>query len=235
MDQLSMRLISYLQQQFQYPRRAITKAIDSGGVILNKNIVQSYTQVVIGGDQLIIKGTGSGLPILQHTISLDNAPIQDIICFHKPVGYVVSNHDPHNKTIYDILPTKLHSYQYIGRLDKESSGLLLLTNDRKLVHELSHPSKGVTKIYEVIIDTKLSDAECHRCIQGIYDEGELLKVVTIKQSQQSGGWLLRLTLIEGHKRHIRRMLKLLNKKIYSLHRIQFGSRSLGDLKPGEWR
>lgn len=79
-----------------------------------------------------------------------------IILFHKPRGYVVSKDDPHNKTIYDILPERwLSEYRYIGRLDKDSTGLLLLTNDSQLVHYYESPQTNIHKIYEVQIDKAL--------------------------------------------------------------------------------
>lgn len=170
-----------------------------------------------------------------------------LILYHKPVGVVVSKKDPHNQTIYDLLPSELHGFEYVGRLDKDSSGLLLLTNDKKMVHELSHPSKGFIKKYSVRIDTLLSEEEVALSLKGMelteeetrIKEQEIrkvdfLKFESLEQVQCKGYVELTIELIEGHKRHIRRLLRALGKTVFELHRTDFGPYSLGDLKVGKW-
>jgi 23S rRNA pseudouridine2605 synthase len=84
---------------------------------------------------------------------------QKLLLFNKPKGYVVSKSDPHNKTIYELLPPEFHSYYYIGRLDKESRGLVLLTNSPELVHQYEHPKFQVEKEYLIQLSSPFSSAD----------------------------------------------------------------------------
>lgn len=93
-----------------------------------------------------------------------------IVLFNKPIGYVVSKADPHNQTIYGLLPNELQNFYYIGRLDKDSHGLLLLTNDPKLVNEFEHPKFEIEKEYIVKIDRSLTSRDMQRMKDGIVDE-----------------------------------------------------------------
>lgn len=88
-----------------------------------------------------------------------------LIAFHKPIGYVCSHSDPHNKTIYDILPSDFQHYHYIGRLDKDSTGLVLLTNEQSLVHKWTHPSHEVEKHYDVVLHKSFALSDVDHCLQ----------------------------------------------------------------------
>jgi 23S rRNA pseudouridine2605 synthase len=173
-----------------------------------------------------------------------------IILFHKPKGYVVSKEDPHNKTIYELLPkSRIKDFWYIGRLDKDSTGLLLLTNDSRLVDEYENPRNNVYKVYHITIDKPLRTKDKIKASKGVEvtekgylpddDPGmptELLKCVTISYSKTTKEQHeLIITLNEGKKRHIRRLLKALGYKVYKLHRLKVGKRHIGNLKPGKYR
>lgn len=128
-----MRLISYLQQTNGVARRTLTKLIDEGKIFVNGQKVESYTTEIQEGDEIKILGKSDAAKLKP----LDK-PAQ-ILLFNKPKGYVVSKADPHEQTIYKLLPHEYQKRYYIGRLDKESHGLLLMTDDPKLVHEYEHP------------------------------------------------------------------------------------------------
>lgn len=128
-----MRLISYLQQTNGVSRRTLTKLIDEGKIFVNGQKVESYTTEIQEGDAIKILGKSDEAKLKP----LDK-PAQ-ILLFNKPKGYVVSKADPHEPTIYKLLPHEYQKWYYIGRLDKESHGLLLMTDDPKLVHEFEHP------------------------------------------------------------------------------------------------
>ena len=98
-------------------------------------------------------------------VCLTGTQVSKLIAFYKPVGYVCSHSDPHNKTIYDILPAELQHYHYMGRLDKDSTGLVLLTNQQSLVHERTHPSHGVEKHYDVVLHKPFDTSDIDRCLQ----------------------------------------------------------------------
>jgi 23S rRNA pseudouridine2605 synthase len=116
----------------------------------------------VAGDQVAIDGekkvwTYQGDPSI--------AKEQTVICFHKPTGYVVSKNDKHNATIYEILPNEYRDYYYIGRLDKESEGLLLLTDTSELVNKLQHPSFDRKKIYVVTVHKPWEDGDSKRILK----------------------------------------------------------------------
>ena len=158
-------------------------------------------------------------------VSLKEVEVAKLIAFYKPVGYVCSHSDPHNKTIYDILPAALQHYHYIGRLDKDSTGLVLLTNQQSLVHERTHPSHGIEKHYDVVLHTPFVPSDADLCLQGVHDNGDILRV----KSLQCYGKKVHIVLLEGKNRHIRRMMSALHYHVESLCRVSEGDIALDDL------
>jgi 23S rRNA pseudouridine2605 synthase len=237
-----MKLMTYLQTAQWLSRRAITALIQQQKVLVNDQIVESFGYLLTEWDLITRDGKKAtfGGPTKRQTT-------QHIMLFHKPCGYVVSKSDPHNPTIYELLPTWwTKSYYPIGRLDKDSSGLLLLSNDPKLVHELLHPSKKLEKVYKVLVKqertVQLSALTRGWCLvneQGDAPAGsepaDLLKFAKITH-HRTPEWptMLTITILEGKKRHIRRVLRYLGYSIISLHRVAFGKYSLGELEQGKW-
>lgn len=157
-----------------------------------------------------------------------------IVLFNKPVGYVVSKSDPHNTTIFEILPREfLQNFWYIGRLDKDSHGLLLLTNDSHLVHQYEHPSHDITKEYYVRLDNALSSKDLQECLKGVVSDDDLLRAVEIKALDGSNMYLS-ITLSEGKNRHIRRMFSALGYTVIDLQRVRFGEYRLGNIESGKF-
>lgn len=148
------------------------------------------------------------------------------ILFNKPTGYVVSREGQGSHTIYDLLPREYHNLKPIGRLDKYSSGLLLLTNDGNLANELTHPRQQKQKIYEVTIDTPL--APLHR--QMISDHGiqldDGLSKLQLERLKDGHDTAWRITMHEGRNRQIRRTFNALGYRVKTLHRTQFGPYTL---------
>ncbi len=243
-----MRLIRYLQQEYNISRRKITWLIDDKSIWINQNLVVQYSQELMNHDILVIKS--KDITINKHVniekYHKDSSSSQEeIILFNKPVGYVVSKSDPHNKTIYQLLPSRYKQYYYLGRLDKNSHGLVLLTKDPSLVHQRSHPSKWVEKEYIVQLDKKLSEQGVKRCLQGVQDEDELLKAIKIKHKKniwrdhntsimRDWNYNYHVVLLEWKKRHIRRMFMSLWYKVEDLQRIREGKYTLGNLKLWEY-
>lgn len=157
----------------------------------------------------------------------------DVILFNKPVGFVCSKSDKHNKTIYEILPKEFHNYFYIWRLDKDSRGLLILTNDSALVDKLQHPKNNVEKEYLVQIDRAFSVNDYKKMKKWILDEWDLLTVKTAKFLRIKRSFLLK-SYFESEKRHIRRMLTSLWYKILDLQRVREAQFKLGNLKEWNW-
>ena len=236
-----MKLREFLQQQW-FSRRNITASIDAGNVFVNNKKVESYGEMLDDGDVVKFENT-----VWNYTIS-NNQKESEFIIFYKPIGYVCSKSDPHNSTIYEILPKEYHSWYYIWRLDSNSRGLVLMTNDAKMVDQYEHPRHGITKEYLVILNKSFRQEDIKRCLDGIDDQEENLKAIECQilddklyekykkfllESVVKSPWcVVRVVLNEGKKRHIRRMMSGLRYHVEDLIRIREGGFELGDLK--EW-
>lgn len=153
-----------------------------------------------------------------------------VIILNKPTTYVCSRAGQGSKTVYDLLPSHLHHLKAVGRLDKDSSGLLLMTNDGELHHTLTHPSFNKQKRYEVTLDRQLSFSEIHKLNKGIALEDGLSKlhVTPLK------GRVYEVKMSEGRNRQIRRTFAALNILVTALHRTDFGPYHLGSLLSGKY-
>jgi 23S rRNA pseudouridine2605 synthase len=159
------------------------------------------------------------------------------VIINKPTGYVCSSNDPEGrKTFLDLLPPDLPRVFSVGRLDRDSEGLLLVTNDGDWANRIQHPRHHVVKTYHVWTDRSLAPAERHRLIVGITDEGELLRVLAIRPlPHRTRGAAYAIELGEGRNRHIRRLLAGLDVRVTRLRRTRIGPLTLKGLQVGEWR
>lgn len=199
-------------------RRAADMAVAAGRVALNGTVAVAGAGVTEGD-----------------TVQLDNVrlqlPVYRTIMLHKPVGYVTSRRQQGTApTVYELLPDKLHDLKPVGRLDKDSSGLLLLTNNGRLAQELQHPSRGKWKRYSVELDRPLEGADRRRLTAGIK-----LKDGISRLRLSGGGRSLIVQLQEGRNRQIRRSFAAAGYSVKKLHRTTFGRVLLGDLAAGKWR
>lgn len=153
------------------------------------------------------------------------------LAFNKPVGYVCSRHaQGPSPTIYEILPKKYHNLKTVGRLDKDSSGLILLTNDGDFAYQMTHPKFHKEKVYEVELDRPLEPL--HQ--QMISDFGVMLEDGPSKFMVVRDDGKYIATLTEGRNRQIRRTFAALGYKVVKLHRTQFGKYELGNLAFGKY-
>ncbi|HET7320557.1 MAG TPA: pseudouridine synthase [Candidatus Saccharimonadales bacterium] len=216
-----MRINKFVALATGMGRRAADTAITEGRVLVN-NELPAFGYEVRTDDVVSLDG---------QAISADASTVT--ILLNKPVGYVVSREGQGSKTIYDLLPTEYHSLKPVGRLDKDSSGLLLLTNDGALANELTHPRYTKTKVYEVELDKPL--APLHQ--QMISDHGIQLEdgpsKLQLEKMDDNKMW--RVTMQEGRNRQIRRTFAPLGYTVTKLHRTHFGSYTLGNLKAGAYR
>ena len=155
---------------------------------------------------------------------------------NKPKNVITTVKDTHNrKTVLDFIPIKKRIYP-IGRLDKETTGLVLITNDGELANFLMHPSNTIPRIYNAVIEGKLNQTDIKKIEKGIYiGEGEFGRGEFISQSTKKKRSMITLRLFEGKKREVRRIFRFLKKKLYTLHRTAYGNINLGNLKTGCWR
>ncbi|WP_353513825.1 pseudouridine synthase [Thermus sp. LT1-2-5] len=159
-------------------------------------------------------------------------PERVILALHKPKGYTTTRLDPHaQRTVYELVPD-IPGLHPVGRLDRDSEGLLLFTNDGELTFRLTHPRHGVQKVYRVWTEGgTLPEGVCRRLLQGVRLEDGPAKALACRPAP--GGALL--TLAEGKKREVRRMLKAVGYPVKRLLRVQVGPIRLGNLPPGKWR
>lgn len=217
-----MRINRFVASATQLSRRAADTAVQQGRVRINDKIAQ--TGDAVAPDDIVLL---DGQPIM---------PLQKLtIIFHKPVGYVTGRDGQGSKTIYDLLPPEVQHLQAVGRLDKDSSGLLLLTNDGELAQQLTHPSFQKIKIYEVALDHPLQPL--HR--QMISDIGVQLEdgvsSFELERITEGDDTSWRVTMREGRNRQIRRTFAALGYTVQRLHRTQFGNYRLESLPAGSYR
>jgi 23S rRNA pseudouridine2605 synthase len=170
-------------------------------------------------------------------ITVKNTPLGDTTTFvylamHKPIGYVSSRRQQGDTpTIYSLLPEQYHHLKPVGRLDKDTSGIILLTNDGDFTFEMTHPKFYKTKIYEVSLDKAL--APLHQQIigdHGIQLEDGPSQLILERTDDSRLNWIV--TMHEGRNRQIRRTFKALGYAVTALHRTDFGHYSLGDIPRG---
>ena len=159
------------------------------------------------------------------------------IALHKPRGYLSTRRDPQGRpTIYDLLPEAFHGLFYVGRLDLDSEGLVLLTNDGDTANRMLHPRYEVERVYEVLIRGELKPDRIEQLLEGVeLDDGvataQSVRVLGVARNEMR----LRLSLREGKKREVRRMLWAVGHKVLRLKRLSYGPIKLGRLPEGKWR
>lgn len=217
-----MRINKFIALCTGMSRRAADAAIADGLVHVNGQPPTSGHDIQ-PTDTVTLRGKKLSVPLHTRTIMLN-----------KPVGYVVSRDGQGSKTVYDLLPPALHTLKPIGRLDKDSSGLLLLTEDGSLAQTLTHPSNQKVKVYEVTLSQPLQPL--HR--QMISDFGvqlpdgpSRLELERMHEGDDKA-WIVRMH--EGRNRQIRRTFVALHYNVNRLHRTHFGSYQLGNLQPGTY-
>ncbi len=174
----------------------------------------------------------------EDTVTLDGQIIKTeqlkTVIYHKPVGLIVSRDGQGGKTIYDLLPAEIRHLKPVGRLDKDSSGLLLLTNDGELAHELTHPSHQKTKIYEIELLKPLQPIHQQMInSKGVELDDGLSKLQLESLDDSRIRW--QITMREGRNRQIRRTFEALGYTVQTLHRTVFGPYRLERLAPGSWQ
>jgi 23S rRNA pseudouridine2605 synthase len=152
---------------------------------------------------------------------------------HKPRNVVTTRSDPEGRrTVYDLVPAEIRGLFHVGRLDYDSEGLVLLTNDGDTAHRMLHPSFGVDREYEVDLGAPADARLVERLLGGVeLDDGQ----ARAERARRTGPNRLRLMLREGRNREVRRMLEACGHDVVRLLRIRYGPIALGGLEPGTWR
>lgn len=160
-----------------------------------------------------------------------------VLVLNKPAGAVSTARDPQGRpTVLDLLPNDLRLYP-IGRLDLDTTGVLLITNDGELANRLMHPRGKVPKVYEALVDGRVSAETVRQLRAGVELEDGMTQParVEVMDRLHPGGTWLRIELTEGRNRIVKRMCQAVGHRVQRLRRIRFAGIEVGGLKPGEWR
>lgn len=215
-----MRINKYLAQSTGLSRRAADEAIQHNRVKINDQR-PLFGQEVADTDKVTLDDKTVRPPELYTTILLN-----------KPAGYVVSREGQGSETVYDLLPAELHHIKPVGRLDKDSSGLLLMTDDGQLANQLTHPRYQKIKVYEVELDRPLTAQDLSKIETGVQLEDGPSRF-DLQKSSNDKQWIA--TLQEGRNRQIRRTFDTLGYRVEKLHRTHFGDYDLTNLSSGQWK
>src|SRR5688572_15938486 len=222
-----MRLHKLIANCGYSSRRRAELLIQAGRVRVNGKLVTSLGANVYPGDKVEVNGEELRLPP-RMTIALN-----------KPAGIITSTHDTHDRlTVMDILPRRLKDLGVLpaGRLDQDTEGLLVLTNDGDLAHRITHPSFETEKEYEALVGGVPGSRAIERLEKGIQIEGEWTAPARVNVLRKEGqGARARIVIREGKKRQVRRMFEAVGHPVVELRRVRIGSLTLGALPPGEWR
>lgn len=221
----SVRLQVFLSRNGVCSRRDAFDLVQSGRVTVNGQVVVEPSTPVSGTEDIRVDGRRIGPKSFEYVL------------LNKPAGYTTTCEDRFaEKTVLDLLPKELRYLHPVGRLDKDTEGLLLLTNDGELTHQLTHPSRGVDKTYLVRVGGQLLPETQGRIASGIVIDGKKTARAEIGQVRRIGqDTEFRLTIHEGRKRQIRLMCQSVGHRVIYLQRIQEGPVKLGNLRIGAWR
>jgi pseudouridine synthase len=174
-------------------------------------------------------------------ITLDGIPLKDAkrvhILLYKPKGYVVSYGDPDGRpTVYDLVRDAGQWLSPVGRLDLDTSGLLILTNDTQFAERIMNPAHKVPKTYQIKASTLLTDEQIARLRSGVELNDGPTRPAIVERLRDSGKYThLEMTITEGRNRQVRRMLEAVDSKVLKLVRTAIGGIRIGDLQIGKWR
>ena len=214
-----MRLNAYLARAGVASRRRADELIKAGRVVVNGEPGQLNT-FVGAKDTVEVDGRAVALQRLAYLL------------LHKPTGVVTTARDPRGRpTVVELVPAKPRVVP-VGRLDADTTGALLLTNDGELAHRLAHPRYEVEKVYEAEVDGRPGRGALQSLRQGIeLEDGRTAPA----QAELLGPTLVRLSIHEGRKHQVKRMLEAVGHPVRRLHRSAYGGLSLAGLAAGEWR
>lgn len=224
---MKVRLHKFIAEAGLASRRAAERLMVEGRVLVNGVPAREPgTQIDPAQDDVVVDGR------------LAKRTARRTVALHKPPGYICSQtrQAPAQRLVGDLLPEAWRDLYPVGRLDRESEGLLLLTNDGEFCLRLTHPRYGVTKHYRATVLGKFSPGQLERLGAGIRDQGELLRAHRARLiSANASHSVIELELREGKRHEIRRLFASLGFEVERLERLQIGPIKLGELRSGRWR
>ncbi len=222
-------------------RKTLDRALSRAGVMSRKQ-----AELAIRDGRVRVNGLRERDPAFWVDLSRDDVRVDEqplarwqplYLALHKPAGLVTTRDDEHGRgTVYELLKDVPAWIAPVGRLDKETSGLLLFTNDTDLAEHVTNPTSSLWKTYEVHARGELDDATLERLASGVtLDDGPTREARVRLLAREAGTTRLALSIHEGRNRQVRRMLEAVGSHVLALHRTAIGPVSLGDLAPGAHR
>lgn len=208
-------------------RTEVQKLIRSGAVTADGETVRDPARHFAGTEALTLRGNPLDARLTRH------------VMLHKPAGLLTAARDSRQLTVMDLLPGTYASLgcMPVGRLDKDTTGLLLLTTDGELNHRLLAPGRHVDKTYRAEVDGPLTDADVRAFAEGLhFSDFDALPAELVVLSSGSERSVALVTVREGKFHQVKRMFEAVGRQVLSLHRLTFGSLTLDEaLAPGDWR
>ena len=216
-----MRLNRFLAAASLGSRRHCDELIAAGRVTVNGKVCTDFSAEPDARDHVKVNGK----------LVRVAAPLTIIL--HKPAGFVSTRRDPRARdTVFDLLPAKFSRLFNVGRLDAQTEGLLLLTNDGDLAQSLTHPRYKIEKEYEVTLDRPWDSTFTSKLLRGIFVDGQRARIARLHSVSPVR---LRVVLRQGINRQIRRMFEAVGYRVKNLIRLRIANLQLGDLPRGRWR
>ncbi len=219
------RLNKYIASSGICSRRKADELIQEGAVNVNGKVVKELGFLVQEKDKVFVNQ------------KLIRPTKHEYYKFYKPAGYITTCDDTQGrKTIYDLLPESMLNLKPVGRLDKDSTGLLILTNDGDLIYQLTHPSIKVPKVYLVSVEAQIHKHELEKIANGVEIEPGKTAYADITVLEMDSKYTsMQITLYQGMNRQIRKMFKSIGYEVKTLKRIQHATIGIEGLKRGEFK
>ncbi len=220
-----IRLNKFIASTGFCSRRKADELIEQGFVKVNGTTIQEMGFLVTKKDKITVKNQ----PLRQ------TAPVY--IKYYKPAGYITTMSDEKGrKTIYDILPDEVKDLKPVGRLDKDSTGLLIMTNDGDFINKMTHPSVKIPKVYRVAAEGRMNTQHLLQMAKGMeIEKGKTAYADAMILDYEGKNTILQIVLYQGMNRQIRKMLDALGFPVISLKRISHGTINIQGLKKGQFK
>jgi 23S rRNA pseudouridine2605 synthase len=221
-----VRLQKFLARAGVASRRYCEELIEAGAVRVNGIVVRAPGTSIVDGDRVEVG---------QRPVEI--SPERQYVVLHKPAKVMTTMRDPEGRrTVAGLVPRNRGRLVPVGRLDYDTSGVLLMTDDGALAHVLTHPRFGIEKTYRAVVRGRLKPAEVERILGGVrLDDGPSTPAKLRVVRTGAGFSEVDLTIHEGRNRQVRRTFEVLGHRVMALTRLRFGPLALGDLPPGRWR
>lgn len=233
-----------MQSRTTHPMTRLQKYMAACGVASRRRCDEMIAAGRVRVNGAVVTAMGTQIDPDADEVTLDNVPVRPpetglvYYMLHKPAGYLVTTRDERGRpTVFDLIGDIRERVVAVGRLDYDSEGLLLLTNDGELAHRLMHPGFRVEKEYEVVVDGRLRAEALRALRQGVEIDGRatLPAQVAVTSGGGPNSTRARITITEGRKRQVRRMFEAVGHKVRRLIRVREGALQLGHLPRGRFR